>query len=73
MCTCRPLSSACARSGSFDAVIDSTLSPDYRLGDALEVYVRREDAERFVEGVRADESELAEELRIEGRELEACA
>jgi hypothetical protein len=30
-----------------------------------------EDAERFIEEVRGDEPELAKELRIEGRELNA--
>jgi hypothetical protein len=37
----------------------------------LEVYVRREDAERFIEEVRGDDPELAKPLRIEERELEA--
>jgi hypothetical protein len=37
----------------------------------LEVYVRREDAERFIEEVRGDEPELARYLRIEERELAA--
>jgi hypothetical protein len=40
-------------------------SPTFPLGDTLEVYVRREDAERFLEEVRGDEPELAKELRIE--------
>jgi hypothetical protein len=53
------------------AVIDDSLSPAFPLGDALEVYVRREDAERFVEEVRGDDPELARHLRIEERELEA--
>lgn len=53
------------------AVVDDALSPTFPLGDALEVYVRREDAERFIEEVRNDEPELAESLRIEERELEA--
>jgi hypothetical protein len=47
------------------AVIDDSLSPTSPLGDALEVYVRREDAERFIEEVRGDEPERAEPLRIE--------
>jgi hypothetical protein len=34
------------------------------------VFLRREDAERFVEAIRGDEPELAEPLRIEERELE---
>jgi hypothetical protein len=53
------------------AVVDDALSPTFPLGDALEVYVRREDAERFVEEIRGDEPELAESPRIEERELRA--
>jgi hypothetical protein len=56
-----------------DAVVDDSLSPRFPLGDTLEVYVRREDAERFVEEVRRDEPELAKDLRIEERELDAGA
>jgi hypothetical protein len=41
------------------------------LGDSLDVFVRREDAERFIEEVRGDDPELAKPLRIEERELEA--
>ena len=52
------------------AVVDDALSPDFPLGDALEVF-RREDAERFVEEVRGDEPEVAAKLRIEEREFEA--
>ena len=37
----------------------------------LEVFIRREDAERFIEEVRGDDPEIAEKLRIEERELEA--
>jgi hypothetical protein len=36
------------------AVIDSTPSPTSPLGDAVDVFVRREDAERFVEELRRD-------------------
>jgi hypothetical protein len=46
----------------------ASLSSTVPLGDALEVYVRREDAERFIEEVRGDEPELAKPLRIEERE-----
>jgi hypothetical protein len=53
------------------AVADDSLSPDFPLGDALDVYVRREEAERFIEEVRSDEPELARYLRIERRTLEA--
>jgi hypothetical protein len=35
------------------------------------VFVRREDAERFIEEVRGDEPELAAKLRIDERDLEA--
>lgn len=41
------------------AVIDDALSPDFPLGDALEVFVRCEDAERFIEAVRGDDLSLA--------------
>jgi hypothetical protein len=53
------------------AVVDDSLSPTFALGDALEVYVRREDAERFIEEVRGDDPALAAYLRIVERELEA--
>jgi hypothetical protein len=53
------------------AVIDDSLSPDFPFGDAVETFVRREDAERFIEDVRGDDPELASRLRIEERELEA--
>ena len=53
------------------AVVDDALSPDFPLGDAVETFMRREDAERFIEEVRGDEPELAARLRIEERELEA--
>ena len=42
---------------------------DFPLGDSLEVSIRREDAERFIEEVRGDEPEIAAKLRIEEREL----
>ena len=37
----------------------------------LVLFIRREDAERFIEEVRGDEPEMATKLRIEERELEA--
>jgi hypothetical protein len=52
------------------AVISERLSPTFPLGDAVETFVRREDAEQFIEDVRRDEPELARHLRIEERELE---
>ena len=51
------------------SVVDDALSPDFPLGDSLEVFVRREDAERFIDEVRGDDPELAAKLRIEEREL----
>jgi hypothetical protein len=53
------------------AVVDAALSPDFPLGDSLEVFVRRGDGERFIEEVWGDEPELVSYLRIEERELEA--
>ena len=53
------------------AVVDDALSPDFPLGVELDVFVRREDAELFIEEVRGDELELAATLRTEERELEA--
>jgi len=37
------------------AAVDHALSPDFPLGDAVETFVRREDAERFIEEVRGDD------------------
>ena len=53
------------------AVVDDALSANFPLGVELEVFLRREDAERFIEEVRGDEPEIATKLRIEERELEA--
>ncbi len=39
--------------------------------EAFELFVRREDAERFLAEVRADEPELADCLRFEPVELDA--
>ena len=51
------------------ALVDVPPSPAGPLGDSIDVFVRREDAERFVEEIRGDA--LATFLRIEERELEA--
>jgi hypothetical protein len=53
------------------AVVDDALSPDFPLGVELEVFIRREDAERFIEEVRHDDPELAATPRIEERKPEA--
>ncbi len=53
------------------AIVDDSLSPTSPLGDSIDAFVRREDAERFIEEVRGDDPELASYLRITERELEA--
>jgi hypothetical protein len=53
------------------AIVDLRSSPNHPLGDAIETFIRREDAERFIEEVRGDDPELAGHLRIEERELQA--
>ena len=47
------------------------LSPNFPLGVDVEVFIRREDAERFIREVRGDDPEVAAKLRIEERDLEA--
>jgi hypothetical protein len=37
------------------AVVDLRSSLDHPLGDAIETFIRREDAERFIEEVRGDD------------------
>ena len=49
---------------------DLSTSADHPLGEFVDVFIRREDAECFIDEVRGDEPELAEQLRIEERELE---
>jgi hypothetical protein len=41
------------------AKLPSASSPTHPLGDAVETFLRREDAERFTEDVRGDDVELA--------------
>jgi len=50
---------------------DQRCSLGHPLGDAIEVLVRRDDAERFIAEVRDDDPELASHLRIEERERPA--
>ena len=40
------------------AVVDDALSPGFPLGDAVEVFIRREAAEYFIEEVRGDKPAL---------------
>jgi len=37
------------------AILDIRSSPDHPLGDAIETFLRREDAERFIAEVRSDD------------------
>jgi hypothetical protein len=46
-------------------ITDTRSSPDHPLGDAIETFIRREDAERFIEEVRGNDPGLASYLRIE--------
>ena len=55
------------------AVVDDARPPDFPLGVELDVLVRREDAERFIEEVRGDDPKLAGHLRIEEREARGGA
>jgi hypothetical protein len=55
----------------YAVVDDHGVWPECPLGDSLDVFARRGDAERFVEDIRSDDPELVEGLRIEERELEA--
>jgi hypothetical protein len=55
------------------AIRDLSLSPSTPLREAVDVFIWREDAERFIEEVERDEPELAERLWIEERELQADA
>lgn len=51
------------------AIVNVNTRVDRPLGDAIDEFLHRDDAERFVEDVRAREPELAAELRIIEREL----
>jgi hypothetical protein len=46
-------------------ILDERTSLEHPLGDAVETFLQREDAERFIEDVRGDDPELASYLRIE--------
>jgi len=59
-----------------NATVARAYVPRWRFGarppaGPLEVFIRREDAERLVKEVRGDDPEVAAKLRIEERELEA--
>jgi hypothetical protein len=46
-------------------VLNVALPDDFPLGDSLEVFIHREDAERLVEEARGDDPEVARSLSIE--------
>jgi hypothetical protein len=52
-------------------IVDDCSSPDHPFGDTVESFIRREDAEHFLEEVRGDDPEMAARRRIEQRELDA--
>jgi hypothetical protein len=45
------------------ALVDTSLSPTSPLGDAIDSFLRREDAERFIARVKRDDPQLASNLR----------
>ena len=45
------------------AIVDLRSSREHPLGDAVETFVRREDAESFIAEVRRDEPELARDRK----------
>lgn len=53
------------------AIVDDSLSPTTPLGESIDVFIGREDAQRFVEEIRGDDPERAAHLRIEERKLDA--
>ena len=53
------------------AVVDASLCPASPLGDSIDTFVRREDAERLIANVKRDDPQLASHLRVVERELEA--
>jgi hypothetical protein len=53
------------------AVVDDSLSKTSPLGDAVDTFVRREDAERFVANVTRDDPQLASHRRVVERRLAA--
>ena len=74
---CGPSAGVLASRASPTSVLPCLASPPRRCASscdqsgagAIETFIRREDAERFVEEVRGDEPELASYLLIEEREL----
>jgi hypothetical protein len=59
------------RRGSTVRVRQRACEKARKCGPFLSWFVRREDAERFIEEARSDGPEVAAKLRIEERELEA--
>jgi hypothetical protein len=55
------------------AVVDDTFSPDFPLGDAVETFIRLEDAERFIAEVRGDKPEMRRSARRANARLRVTA
>jgi hypothetical protein len=53
------------------AVVDLRSSPDHPVGDAIETFIRREDADQFIANAQRDDPQLAAHLRVVERELQA--
>ena len=66
-------SRACSQPCSFTRSSTSTRAPTTPRGDAIETFIRGEDAERFIWEVRGDDPQLASYLRIEVQKPEAGA
>jgi hypothetical protein len=46
------------------AVVDGSLSPTSPLGDAIDTFLRREDADQFIARVRRDDPQLASRAQL---------
>jgi hypothetical protein len=54
-----------------ESQVDHFVLAEHVRVEELEVFIRREDAERFIDEVPGDDPQIAAKLRIEERELEA--
>lgn len=54
-------------------ILDDRTSLEHPLGEAVDVLLTREDAERFIAEVRGDDAELVAHLRIEERVLDGSS
>jgi hypothetical protein len=61
---------ACLSVKGAPTVARPPLELDHPLGDAIETFVHREDAEQFIANVKRDDPQLASHLRVVEREIE---